>query len=645
MLLVPGWSAKGVKGSMGYISAYGLTSRRAVGRACGLLSIYLVALACFAGTAQADDLCVGVTLTCASAFNYPGDAAGLQQALDDSAAVAHPASDSIYVAGGVYESASGFSLDIPIGQSTFIFGSGSAQTVLRAVGAANTSLAVSGGASTVHVINLGVESNATLSGATAVYSSIPIRTASSSIRCRTVGCTALELDGATVTFDTGTITADAGGSVAIDVYGSSVSSNYVKAAKISGFATGVMSVDRTVVLRSVLIDLGSVSGAIGASLDLASASSDRNIDLVGSSVIGEGANQIGVVAENASALQDSQIFARSTAIDLAGAGAIPFDCDALSTGETFLTTIYSAYDTAADGGCTPTTTAPLDIKTSPAKYVNRDARDLRLSFGSPFIDAGETATGASAVYDGDDANDKTRPRGARYDIGATEYQYLNPVITGEIQFSRAGKLDNFVTAWVNASDPDADPLEYVWAADNVVLPGTPTVTTKLTEAVFGSRAQFKVIVRDPTGKTDSESTSITVNPFKLTNITNSMRRLPAPKKTKFAVVSRRPKGTTFQFSVNAGAQLKVTFTRTLSGRYDKKHRCDWSGKTRRGTKCVYHRRMRKSTISTQVKEGKHWLILGGRAGKTQLQPGNYDVTVAGTADTRKSSASFRMKVR
>lgn len=639
---------KGVEGLMGYLSASESLRLCPAGRVFGLLGVALVALACFAGTARADDLCVGVTLTCASAFNYPADAAGLQQAFDDSAAVSHPASDSIYVAGGVYESASGFSLDIPLGQSASIVGSGSAQTVLRAVGAANTSLVVSGDTSTAYMTSLSVESNAALGGATAIYADVSIHAVSSSVHCRAVNCTALEIDDADVWFDTGTITADSGGSVAFDVSGSSSSPNYVKVTKISGFETGVMSVDRTVVLRSVLIDLGGISGAIGASLDLASASSDRRIDLVGSSVIGEGANQMGVVAENASALRDSQIFARSTAIDLAGAGAIPFDCDALSTGETFLTTIYSAYDTAADGDCTLTTTAPLDIKTSPAKYVNRDARDLRLSFGSPFIDTGEPAIGESAVYDSDDVNDKTRPRGTRYDIGATEYQNLKPVITGEIQFSRAGQLGNLVTAWLNVTDPDADPLEYTWIVDGVALPGTPTVTTELTGAVFGSSATFRVTVKDPTGKTDAESTSIKVNPgppFKLTNVTNSMRLLPAPKKTKFTVVSRRPKGRSFAFSVNADAQLTIKFQRIFSGRYDKKHRCDTSGKARRGTKCVFHRRMKKPTVSTGVKAGGHWLRLGGRVGKTNLKSGSYYVTVVGTSGTHSSNASFRMKVR
>lgn len=626
-----------------------ITRPRVAGRAAGLavaaLCTLLAALACTAQQARADDLCVGVTLACVSSYNYPADATGLQLAFSDSSTGAHPAADSIHIAPGVYESSVGFVLNVLSGESVSLFGSGSGQTILRAVDSAADALTISGVGATAIVNGLTVESNATLAGATAVTATNSSTFYHSDLHCRAANCTAYEVIGAIGKFDTGTISADAAGSTAFDVSGTSTSDNYLVVTRIVGFDTGVESQDRDVVMRSVLVDLGGIDGAVGATLDVVSATSERKIDLAGSTIIGEGPNQTGVAADNHSATDDSAIYSRSTAIDLAGAGAAPLDCDEFSGGDALLTTINSAYDTAYAGGCTETITSPLNIKSSPANYANRAARDLRPIWGSPLIDAGEPFYGGSAPYDSHDVNDKDRTRGTKIDIGAVEYQFLRPVITGEIQFSRSGVFDNLVTASLNVADADSDPLEYGWATDKGALPGTPSVTLKLSYAAHGGSVRFTATVKDPSGLTDSESTSITTNVLSLQNLTGSTKPITASRATKFTVLKRRPKGSSFKFSSNTDVRLKFTFKRVYKGRYNKKNRCDVSGRTRRGFKCVVRRKMKRPVLWARIKAGTFWIKPGGQVGKTRLKRGLYDVTGEGSIDGRKANVSLQMRIR
>ncbi len=605
----------------------------------------LAALVCTAQQARADDLCVGVTLACAGTYNYPADATGLQQAFSDSATVAHPAADSIHIAPGVYESSAGFDLNVISGESVSLFGSGSGQTILRAVGSAVDTLTISGTGATAIVNGLTVESNASLAGATAVSATNSSSFYRSDLHCRAINCTAYEVIGSVGKFDTGTISADAAGSTAFDASGTSSSDNFLIVTRIVGFDTGVESQDRDVVMRSVLVDLGGINGAVGATLDLVSATSERKIDLAGSTIIGEGPNQTGVKTENYSATDDSAIYARSTAIDLVGEAAAPLDCDEFSGGETLLTTINSAYDTAYVGGCTETITSPLDIKSSPANYANRAARDLRPIWGSPLIDAGEPFYGGSAAYDSHDVNDKDRTRGSKIDIGAVEYQFSKPVITGEIQFSRSGELDNLVTASLNVADADSDPLEYGWSTDKGALPGTPSVTLKISYATHGGSVRFTATVKDPSGLTDTESTSISAHVLSLQNLTGSARPITASGATKFAVSKRRPKGSSFKFSSNADVRLKLTFKRIYKGRYDKKHRCDVSGRTRRGYKCFVRRKMKRPVLWARIEAGTFWIKAGGQVGKTKLKRGLYEVTGEGSIDGRKASVLMQMRIR
>jgi hypothetical protein len=198
---------------------------------------------------------------------------------------------------------------------------------------------------------------------------------------------------------------------------------------------------------------------------------------------------------------------------------------------------------------------------------------------------------------------------------------------------------------LNAADADSDPLEYVWTTDKGALPGTPSVTLKLSYATHGGSVKFMATVRDPSGLTDTESTSISPNVLNLQNLTGSVRPITASRATKFTVLNHRPKGSSFKFSSNADARLKFSFKRVYKGRYDKKRRCDLSGRTRRGYKCFVRRNMKRPVFWARVEAGTFWIQPGGQVGKTKLKRGLYDVTGEGSIDGRKASVWMQMRIR
>lgn len=625
---------------------------RPTGRQARLFVGSLVAFAALlvaAHPASADDLCVGATAGCASTYNYPGDSIGLQQALDDAASVAHPLSDTVHLAAGVYESATGFSAD-PTGDLSISHGdTGTGTAVLRATGLAASTLATTSSSSVLGLSGVSVESNAALAGAVAIEANAQVNIQNAKITCIASSCTGLSIaSGVTASVTKSTFTARAAGSTGVELSGTGSYDSVFTNSRFAGLATAIDSTDRDVVVRSSLIDLGTMAGAVGVSLDVSTATSSRLAAVDGTTIIGEGAGQIGVSTVNDSDEKSGTLYARSTAVDLTGSGSEPFYCEELDIGEAILTTVGSAFDTSAENDCTETHSTELDVKSFPPAYVNRAARDLRPLHNSSFVDGGEPSTGYVGSYGSYDLNGGSRRRGTNIDIGAFEYQYETPKIVGEISFSRSGRRANDVIASVTVTDEDPDAFSYAWTAEGQAIPGGQSASATLSYPKHGSSASFKVIVTDPTGRSDSESASITVNrapkPI-FTAISSTRRPVLSRVKSRFGAGKSRPKRGGFAYDLNTDAELTFSFRRLYEGFVGKRKRCDTSGRIKRGKRCTNHKGLPKLKFTKSVDEGRGWIAVGGRIGSSRLKPGLYSVNIKADGESGDAYLTIQMRLR
>lgn len=631
--------------------AYGWASP-ATHRTVRLFAVALVAFTIpllTAHTAAADELCVGAATGCVSTFNYPGTGAGLQQALDDAASVTHPIADTVHVAAGAYESATGFTIDLAGSLGITIVGAGAGATVLRATGAAIESIGTTGQTNPLAVRDLTVQSNVNLAGALAIDISGHVSLHDASVQCFMSPCTGLAVasPGYATVVESG-FGAMSNGSTGVALSGTSSMDSTFTNTEFSGFETAIDSTDRNVVVRSSMFDLGSATGAVAVSLEVSSATSDRTAKIDGSTVIGDGINQVGLGAFNDSATSDSILFARSTAFDLSGWTAVPFECEETDAGVATITTISSAFDTAAVDDCTESHTTPLDIEASPPKYFDRARRDLRQIYGSSLIDRGEPSSGAMASYGLYDMLGRTRRRGTNYDIGALEYQHSTPKITGDISYSRSGRLDNDLIASVAVSDADFDQLQYAWTIDREPVAGGSSISTVLSYAKQSFSALLRVTVTDPTGLSDEASLYLKVHPVpipKLTLLSPPNRPVKSTVKKRFAVTQTRPTGPRFALQLNTDAALEITFQRILPGHIDKRKRCDLSGKTKRGKRCFGYKMLVRPTFQASLVEGEVWIAVGGRIGRSRLRPGLYYVRMKATGESGRGSQMFQIRLR
>lgn len=625
---------------------------RPIGRQVRIVFVSLVAIAASltaADWASADELCVGLTAGCVSTYNYPGDSAGLQQALDDAASGAHPLGDTIHLAAGVYESATGFSADSAGGLSISHVDAGTGAAVLRATGLAASTLAATSSPNSLGLSGISVESNAALAGAVAIETNAFVNIQNARVTCIASSCTGLSVaSGVAATVTKSIFAASAAGSVGVELSGTGSSDSVFTTTRFAGFATALDSTDRDVVVRSSLIDLGWAPGAVGVSLDVSAAISTRLAVVDGSTIIGEGAGQVGISTLNDSDASDSTLYARSTAVDLSGSGSEPFYCDELDVGEATLTTVGSAFDTSVGSMCTESHATPLDVKTFPPAYVNRAARDLRPLHSSSFVDRGEPYASYVGNYGAYDLSGEVRKKGTNIDIGAFEYQYATPKIAGEISISRSGRRNNDVIASVSVTDEDPDAFSYAWTIDGQPIPGGQSATATLSYAKYGSRATFKVTVTDPTGRSDSDSETIDV--FRapkliITAITSTRRLVLSSVKNRFGAGNSRPKNGRFAFDLNTEAELTFTFTRLYEGFVGKRGRCDTSRKVKRGRRCTNPKTLTNLKFTKGVEEGKGWIAVGGRVGSSRLKPGLYSVIIKATGESGIGYLTIQMRLR
>lgn len=529
-----------------------------------------------------------------------------------------------------------------------IQGSGVSTTILRATGSALTTFNLPFPAEVATFSDLAVETNSSQLGARGVASSNSLSFTKAAVNCLAASCTAVEVTNSYVYGDEAKFTASGADSIGVSVTSPSNSNSFFEETLFSGFSTAIMGSDASVSLQSSIIDLGSRVDAVAIEQTVEFASSARLIRLAGSTIIGEGADQAGLLMTNESA-QPVTATVGSSAIDLIGGGALPFSCDGVGVGNQALVAIGSGFDFDASSNCDETVTGGVDILAQSSGYVDRASRNLRLRFDSPLRDSGEVYAVKVLTYDDDDFYGLTRIRGANFDIGAAEYQNMAPSVSGDITYSRSGFNENVLALSVVASDEDDEPLSYAWSIDGGPIGSSgPSVTAAVDRVRFGSSASFAVVVTDPTGLSDTETRSITVNRLPYLDLRVA---LVTPKKpvAKLAAtlrfVGKQPKGPRVLVTSNQAAKVRLVFTRKQTGRLMANRKCSTSKKLKRGKRCVVQRVLSKPILESNLVQGENWISLGGRVAGKKLAPGEYEVTAAGDTGEDTDLVKFGFAIR
>jgi PKD repeat protein len=275
-------------------------------------------------------------------------------------------------------------------------------------------------------------------------------------------------------------------------------------------------------------------------------------------------------------------------------------------------------------------------------FISPQSGDLRIPFRSPAVDAGDPAP--LGFFDSTtDLNGQPRVVGGRRDIGAFEYQRQPPTasIAQDLTSAIVGQPVHFNGS--GSADPDpGDTLSYAWTFDDGA-----TATTAVVAHAFATTGTHTVhlTVTDPTALTASATATVVVTAappltLTLTGVTESHStwRLGSGHATiSRSTRAKAPVGTTFGFTVNEAATIRLTFMRTVRGRI----------RARKPPKCVAQTPANKhrpgctrstlvGSISFHATTGPHSVHFEGPLGPHNgLSPGHYAAIVTAIDATGK----------
>lgn len=419
-------------------------------------------------------------------------------------------------------------------------------------------------------------------------------------------------------------------------------------------------------IRDTLLDL-TATGAVG--MEVSASPGDANFILASrTSVIGRGANQVGVRITTSSANQNSSVDLRDSVVDLSN--GVDLVCDIAGGGTPDLRSARSAFRTIQrDAGCTGTATSIRDLTATPPLYRDAAARDWRPAWNSPLVDAGNTTTpnelldllGQPRFVDGNGTG------GAAVDLGAFEYQRAAPtapVITAPaLSATTAGAFS------ATATDPDGDPLTYAWTFGD-----GDTGSGAAPSHAYAAPGDYlvSVSVTDPTGRTATSNLTVTVSaappspsPTAVPTPTPSptsrpggsvgltvlprIKLLRAPTRaTKrsargFRVTATSPRTAAQLQTENGATQLRLSLTRLTPGRRTGS-RCRAAATT--GKRCTVRTAL-PGAATVAPRTGSFGLSFGGTFAGKRLKAGTYEVSVVPSSPSGGigTGVSFRISLR
>jgi hypothetical protein len=312
--------------------------------------------------------------------------------------------------------------------------------------------------------------------------------------------------------------------------------------------------------------------------------------------------------------------------------------------------IGSSADLPSTVGANGGTTGPTDPTTG---YVG--TYTLAPALGSQLIGNGGACVNPVIAGDpplSEDQRGFARP--AACDIGAFQTEPLTvtgtPAITGKAAVGQTltCATGTFATAgdgaFTSTGAVGAPALTYAWTSNGTSVGATSTY--KVTTRDQQHSITCTVTATGAYGHGLATSTAVQISKLppisvavKLTAVGQSHRSWAERKRKRKHKVAI---GTSFKFTLNEAATVKLTFTTTLKGR-KVSHKCvAQTSKNKHKPKCTTARAVGTMTVSGRA--GKNTVAFAGKIGGHELAPGTDNVTITATSGKSTSSKTLSFTI-
>lgn len=609
-----------------------------------------LALAVVAPTASlAADYCVGTTLICISANNYPATTAGFQSAA--TAVAGATGSNRVIVAPGVYQTAS--SLIVAPIDTLDIIGSGRGQTVFELTGGNNQTALQLDFADSISIVrdlsvkisntnaqastqtwgmdvqygriqNVDVTDQSTHStkgivlalGAAVIDSTVSVNSSGDTAVAATSGdasLSGLAINGAS-----------GGGGTGLDLGGSTYSVNH---SEFRNLFSSITIDDGFLEVSDTLIELGAKPNAVAMYTGNSNpgSSSIAIASLARSTIVGSGSGQRGLRVLANDATDDATVAVYNTLIHLTGTSTVDLQCNNSNSGISTLETDFTAFNPSSvlyDPGCSTNDTNSFNATLQPAAFVNAAGGDYRLAWGSPYTDGGDESVGPASSST--DLNGRTRVTDGdadalpKLDVGAYEYQRIAPIASAAATQSSVA-IGEATTFSGLANDSDGDGVTYSWSFDDGATAFGQAVGHTF---ATGGPHTATLTVTDASGLTGVASASVTVRSPIVSVAAKASKAYSRKNKRGFALVAKTG-DPSIGLTIADATSLKLTLEIVGTGKRK-------SGKCVKGKgkpKCTLYTAL-KGTSTVAVSAGATKLTFGGKHGGKLLKPGVYRLTIA-----------------